>query len=181
MALFDDILAQLQARDPLPPLFPSEIFSHHISLQITLTYDPEMFDAQVLPEQKQSLRCGLLLLNDDLHASHDISQSIKTSTGSFWHAIMHRREGDASNANYWWRLTGEHPAFALIFENARKYLQNRSEPKARDFAEKMEREDKWNPVDFTQACSDAGPNDEWLRGLQLLEMTTLMTWCRGNN
>src|SRR3972149_251074 len=37
---------------------------------------------------------GAWLLYDYLDNSHTISQSIKTHTGSFWHGIMHRREGD---------------------------------------------------------------------------------------
>ena len=175
MALLDEILSQLQTRDPLPLLFPKREYSHDISHQIL----------SLSGDEHEALICGLLLLNDDLHASHDISQGIKTPTGSFWHAIMHRREGDAGNANYWWRLTGEHPAFALIFENAREYLHNRSEPQARAFAQNMERHDRWSPVDFTRSCSDAGPdaspNDEWLRGLQMIEMTTLLAWCRNQN
>lgn len=182
MALLDELQLPLQARDPQPPLFPQAAFSRDISLQITGASDAEMFgDEQLSHAQKQSLRCGLLLLNDDLHASHGISQSIKTPSGSFWHAIMHRREGDASNANYWWRLTGSHPAFEPLFENAHKYLHARSEDEARDFAAKMERDGHWNPIDFVRACSNASGDDEWLRGLQMLEINTLFNWCRDNS
>src|SRR3954447_17397484 len=37
---------------------------------------------------------GLLLWHDCLDRSHEISQSISSESGSYWHAIMHRREGD---------------------------------------------------------------------------------------
>src|SRR6185295_3279275 len=47
-------------------------------------------------------RAGLWLLQDFLDESHAISQDIDTREGSFWHAIMHRREPDASNSKYWW-------------------------------------------------------------------------------
>lgn len=56
------------------------------------------------------LRAGIWLYVDDLHRSHEISQSIQSSTGAFWHAIMHRREGDFWNSKYWWRQVGKHPA-----------------------------------------------------------------------
>src|SRR4051812_8366636 len=46
---------------------------------------------------------GIWLLHDYLDESHKISQGIDTTSGSFWHAIMHRREGDFSNAKYWFR------------------------------------------------------------------------------
>src|SRR5262245_19277607 len=52
---------------------------------------------------------GVWLLHDFLDESHTISQSIDTPTGSYWHAIMHRREGDFSNAKYWFRRVGDHP------------------------------------------------------------------------
>lgn len=55
---------------------------------------------------------GLWLLHNHLHRSHDISQSIETPEGSWWHAIMHRTEGDFSNSKYWYRRVGEHELFA---------------------------------------------------------------------
>ena len=57
---------------------------------------------------------GLWLWHDFLDASHTISQAIDTADGSLWHAIMHRREGDFSNAKYWYRKVGEHPAYRSI-------------------------------------------------------------------
>lgn len=38
---------------------------------------------------------GVWLLHDYLNESHVISQEIETSSGSFWHGVMHRREGDS--------------------------------------------------------------------------------------
>lgn len=57
---------------------------------------------------------GLWLLHNFLDESHTISQGIATSSGSFWHGIMHRREGDFSNAKYWFERVGDHPVFALL-------------------------------------------------------------------
>ena len=39
-----------------------------------------------------------------------MSQGIDTPAGSFWHAIMHRREGAFGNSKCWWRRPGPHPA-----------------------------------------------------------------------
>jgi hypothetical protein len=57
---------------------------------------------------------GLHLYFDDLDGSHRSSQELPTPEGSFWHGIMHRREGDFWNAKYWFRRVGRHPAFAEI-------------------------------------------------------------------
>ncbi len=51
---------------------------------------------------------GLWLLANDLDRSHVISQDHASADGSFWHGIMHRREGDFGNAKYWFRRVGRH-------------------------------------------------------------------------
>ena len=62
----------------------------------------------------QSMLAGLWLWHDWLDSSHVISQSIQSATGSFWHAIMHRREGDFSNAKYWFARCRGHPALQAM-------------------------------------------------------------------
>lgn len=47
-----------------------------------------------------AIRAGLHLWNDDLAASHALSQHLAGPTGSYWHGLMHRREGDLDNAAY---------------------------------------------------------------------------------
>jgi hypothetical protein len=54
---------------------------------------------------------GLWLVHDFLDESHTISQGVENGSGSFWHGVMHRREGDISNAKYWFRRVGAHPVF----------------------------------------------------------------------
>jgi hypothetical protein len=61
---------------------------------------------------RADLAAGLWLYVDDLDRSHTISQSIEDETGSYWHGIMHRREGDFSNSHYWMRRAARHPLIA---------------------------------------------------------------------
>ena len=61
-----------------------------------------------------ALCAALWLYVDELDRSHVISQGIDDATGSFWHGIMHRREGDFSNSHYWFNRVGKHPAMAGI-------------------------------------------------------------------
>lgn len=68
------------------------------------------------PEQEMyglAIKAGLYLLNESLDKSHDIAQEITNATGSYWHALMHRMEGDYSNAKYWFNDVGHHPIFQI--------------------------------------------------------------------
>lgn len=55
------------------------------------------------------LAAGFWLYADDLEASHTISQVLTSASGSYLHGIMHRREGDFTNARYWFRQARNHP------------------------------------------------------------------------
>ncbi len=66
------------------------------------------------PTLSAPLRAGLWLYVDELDRSHKIAQKIEDETGSFWHGIMHRREGDFSNSHYWFNKVGKHPAMNAI-------------------------------------------------------------------
>jgi len=57
----------------------------------------------------RDLVAGLWLYVDQLDASHQVSQKLTCATGSFWHGIMHRREGDFANSHYWFDRAADHP------------------------------------------------------------------------
>src|SRR5262245_18932256 len=66
----------------------------------------------------QACLAGLWLYHDFLRESHAISQEIHTPSGSFWHGILHRREGDYDNAKYWFRRVGKHAVFGPLRQAA---------------------------------------------------------------
>ena len=43
----------------------------------------------------------------DWDRAHEIAQDIAGTDGSWVHAYLHRREGDQSNAAYWYRQAGK--------------------------------------------------------------------------
>jgi hypothetical protein len=71
-----------------------------------------------------AMLAGLWLWHDQLDASHWISQSLHTASGSFWHAIMHRREGDFSNSQYWYARCANHPALPTLAAQAGGLINN---------------------------------------------------------
>ena len=42
--------------------------------------------------------------------AHESAQQDESSAGSWVHAYLHRKEGDSSNARYWYRRAGKPPA-----------------------------------------------------------------------
>lgn len=53
----------------------------------------------------------------DWAKAHEIAQEIDDSTGSLIHAYLHRKEGDTSNAGYWYRKAGKSvPSYSLEME-----------------------------------------------------------------
>jgi hypothetical protein len=39
----------------------------------------------------------------DWHSAHETAQSVDDENGAWVHAYLHRKEGDAGNAAYWYR------------------------------------------------------------------------------
>ncbi len=123
--------------------------------------DGELLDRQPLrsTEDGRCVRAGLLLYFSALDESHRISQGIRSPNASYWHGIMHRLEGDWSNAKYWFRSTGDHPVFA-------------------DMA--LAAGGGWDPYDFVDRCetaSSTGTGAERLVDLQMAEWRLLMGHC----
>lgn len=70
-------------------------------------------------DEAACLLAGLWLWHDYLDESHNVSQKIETPSGSFWHAIMHRQEGDFGNSKYWYARCRNHPILVSLGEQAR--------------------------------------------------------------
>jgi hypothetical protein len=122
-------------------------------------------------------RAGLWLLHNYLDESHTISQSVETSTGTFWHGIMHRREGDYSNAKYWFRrVDSDHRVFEQLGLDAKGVLGRAASSGS---AAKLAAGD-WDPFTFVDLCRAARPGstDETVcRELQQLEWRRLFDHC----
>jgi hypothetical protein len=128
----------------------------------------EAVSPRVVVDPLMALACqsGLWLLHQFLDRSHEISQRIDTPTGSFWHGIMHRLEGDYSNAKYWFRRVDEHPVFESLAAAAHATRSER-------FPDKI----NWDPYDYIDRCEAAirGPthDDPLLRRIGRIEWELL--------
>jgi hypothetical protein len=52
----------------------------------------------------------------DWDRAHQIAQDIADADGAWVHAYLHRKEGDLSNASYWYRRAGRERSIAPLEE-----------------------------------------------------------------
>jgi hypothetical protein len=133
-------------------------------------------------DDANAMLAGLWLWHDWLDESHTISQSLHNPTGSFWHAIMHRREGDFSNAKYWYARCRHHPVLAQIPSLARETLGEAAvstAPLHNLLA------DAWDPDAFVDAVEavhrkPGDPLHDAAARLQQVEWRALFDYCARN-
>lgn len=155
-----DLLARGQQ-----PLMPVAIWGRELDGQIrTLDWHGHEGETAVI-----ALMAGLHLRNDNLLPSHSFAQLIESdATGACWHGIMHRMEGDFSNAKYWFYQAGKHPVLAIVAQEIAAALQGSIDidpervPQGRirslllDFRDRL----AWTPSAFTDLV-------QWQQGREL--------------
>jgi hypothetical protein len=92
---------------------------------------------------------GLWLYFSCFEESHGISQDLATPDGSYWHAILHRQEPDAGNADYWFRRVGRHTIFPALRDAAGEILNEAASPIEFSLAS------SWDPFEFIDFCETA--------------------------
>ncbi|MYE89475.1 hypothetical protein F4X33_10820 [Candidatus Poribacteria bacterium] len=181
------IVKKLETRDPLPPLAPNEEWDSELTHRIEGLSLETLFNGQSIKDSTMgdAVQSGLLLWNDALDASHTISQSIESSTGSYWHGIMRRREPDYSNAKYWFRRVGVHPTFPVLRERALALLQSGSteSDSFADYAEVIGKIEEWDAFQFVDWCQAADEDrstpeavKSFLQAVQVEEMKLLLDY-----
>jgi len=122
---------------------------------------------------------ALWLYHDCLDTSHTISQGIPTETGSYWHAIMHRREPDYPNSKYWFGRVGDHPVFPAIRDAAAGIATTAAS--LPDSATFLTKQCVWDPYGFVDLCEAANcgrtPVEDLCRQIQQREWEILFDYC----
>jgi len=122
------------------------------------------------------LRAGALWLYGFLDESHSIAQGIDSAEGSYWHALMHRSEGDFSNSKYWYRKVGRHAIYPALLIAARQL-----EVDSRSTHTVVHELSQWDPFRLVEALEHAASHDtEHLVLLQAIareEYNLLMGYC----
>jgi len=144
-------------------LFPRACTSEAAREALMTSDARELFPHARDPE---SALAGLLLYFSCLNEAHELIHRFETSDGAYWHGIMHRMEGDAYNAGYWFRYVRSHPVFPALASEAAQ-LGYAPGP-------------TWDPFAFIRFCKAATPGsaeDQLARRVQLAEWQLLFDYC----
>jgi len=184
-----EVIEKLESGNPLPPLVPQAAWSSELTDALESASLDELFQGASLKNTTfgNAIKSGLLLWNDALNESHNISQGLENQTGSYWHGIMHRREPDYSNSKYWFGRAGAHPIFPQLRERAIAILNetpDTSDALAR-MARTIETEAQWDAhqfIDWCQAAESEAAEDvtRFLQQVQVEEIKLLLAYSYQN-
>jgi hypothetical protein len=130
------------------------------------------------PRSADAMLAGLWLWHDGLEESHTLSQKLDTPDGSYWHAIMHRREGDFSNSKYWLARCRSHPSSTAMAQSLPKLIESyRTDPAVRAVAG-----GGWDPMAFVDLVEQIhnrpdDPRRSTVIAIQQLEWRILFAHC----
>jgi hypothetical protein len=174
---FSPAVRDLLAPDFLPPLGPGtpndKLHTDLSRLKIDSAFAPYH-----VRDRDMAACClaGLRLLHGFLDESHKISQDIETTSGGYWHGLMHRREPDFGNAKYWFRRVGTHPVFEPLFQRAAQLASDVAHQAAF-----MARQSTWDPMAFVDLCEasfeENAPCHQLCRKVQRIEWDLLFADC----
>lgn len=162
--LVDDLLTD---EDLLLRLKPTEPGPVDALLRIRSADESELTGGAVLAHASHPhlIRAGLFYAYDAIDESHRIVQGIATDVASYWHGMLHRREGDFENARYWFRRTGRLGMFTEMHS------------RSAGVSPLMGRQMDWDPYVLVGQCEQArfgaDLNQKELLALQRIEFEVM--------
>jgi hypothetical protein len=140
-----EILALDGAGQRLMPLVAGQCSSREAQKALSGRSATDLFPASVA---RLGALAGLWLYFSCFDEAHGVAQDDPSAEGSFWHAILHRQEPDASNSAYWFHRVGTHPVFPALAGEAGEIISRYPDAG-------FEVTDNWNPFEFIHFCERA--------------------------
>ena len=177
------------------PLFVAGAWDERLDAALRDASPEELFAGRTVrdPRMAACVLAGLRLWNDSFDGAHNLCQGIDTPTGSYWHALCHRREGhrgeglasNLSNAKYWFRRVGDHPAYDAVYRSALKVLDTGGAGFRwiTETSERLRAARRWDPFQMVDwvAQADAqtlsAESQRILEEIQWREIDLLVDWC----
>ncbi len=140
-------------------LHPTKVLDNHLVQRVASATATQLGASAARSDTAhlELVRGGLLYALDALETAHSIFQENPSHLGSYWHGMLHRREGDFDNARYWFRRAGTPPCF------------HEESPMGK----------RWDPSQLTHLFEErpTGKALEDARQLQRAEFEALLTHC----
>jgi hypothetical protein len=156
-AVYGPIIGPLLAAAPLNELGPGRPDKTALTQLKNLTLEAAFAPTRIVDRSMaEACLAGLFLMYDCFDQSHEISQSIETPNGSYWHGILHRREPDYDNAKYWFRRVGSHPVFQPLASAARELAIAEKPDRPAEF---LREQAAWDPFRFIDLCAAVAAGD----------------------
>lgn len=184
IALF---VERLEDRESLPELQPDSAWDTDLTDEITECSPIDLFMPVEVKNEKaaQAVKAGVLLWNDELSLSHDICQGLKTPESSYIHGVMHRREGDYSNAKHWFAKAKNHPVATKLFEKSTQIGDDivPATDQLSHYTSDLKGIGHWSPDSFVDWCESASQGNVdstclyFFKKLQIEEIRLLIDHC----
>jgi hypothetical protein len=88
---------------PLSRRFTARAFGANLEPMRLTAFRASLAQESPPPDLTQALRALWLDARGDWDGAHDAAQADEGGAGDWVHAYLHRKEGDAGNAAYWYR------------------------------------------------------------------------------
>ena len=143
---------------------------------LSLSEIQDFYDSELKPLVKNNkygriCLAALMFAQDYIWEGHEIVQDYPELEASWWHAYMHRMEGDYGNSAYWYRRVGEPALYSDFFESV-KSLGLDSEVSS------IQDSNKWDPFEFNGLINNyINSNAESLKKVHDLEFNFLLERC----
>jgi hypothetical protein len=173
------VLERVEFCYPAPQGLPVPVKPRRGSANVLQQIQSLDWNSFLVDRNVELVRSGAFWLYGFLEESHVIAQGIHTGEGSYWHALMHRSEGDFSNSMYWFRRVGKHAIFPDLLE-AVKSIEPTSTSR-QEVLKVLRSVSAWEPQWLVDLCEEGDQGHfkdvDLIQQIAAIEYNLLMKYC----